>query len=392
MIHQPIYLDNAAAARPSDSVIHALLPYHREDWGAVGAPHHMGQDVLPRLAKDYTSIYEMLGAHEADDFVLTSSGAEAVNQVLMGCYHDLTRDTGQNHFITSNSDEAPVIMGIGRLEQLGCVGRMVEVGEKGFLSADDIAGAITPRTALVSLSWANAMTGVIQPVEEIAAVCQDRGIFFHLEASQVLGRHYIDLQEAGADFISFSGEVIHGPKGTGGLWIRHGMELSPFIVGGADQMGRRAGTLNAPGLAGLAQAAREVLDNLDQVSMEGARLRDLFEERILATIPDTQVFFKQLERVPTTSCIAFPGVVNEALLYSLNELGVYASIGGGGFQQIALILEGCGVDPTLAQTAVSFTMSRETSEAEVEEAVKRIEEAVTKLRKLSQACVPGVIE
>ncbi|MCB1136430.1 MAG: aminotransferase class V-fold PLP-dependent enzyme, partial [Chlamydiia bacterium] len=259
-------------------------------------------------------------------------------------------------------------------------------GAKGYVSVEDVLEAITPRTALVSLCAANALTGVINPCSAIAELCEERGIYLHFEISQLIGRSHIDVEELGAELISFGGEHLHGPKGTGLLWMKRGTELSPFIVGGSDQGGRRAGTLNNPGLAGLAEAARLAMDNLDHVCLETARLRDKFETEVLRIFPKAQVCFKDLERTPTTSCIAFPGIANEALLYYLNKRGVYACIGGGGQQQIALVLKAAGFDEEVANCALSFSLSGETTEAEIDEALAALDESVHQLQRLSNEC------
>jgi cysteine desulfurase len=304
----------------------------------------------------------------------------------MGAYLDLTRETGQNHFITSVVDEAPALMGIGRLEQLGCVGKMIDVGPKGYVSAEDLREAITPRTAVVSLSWANALTGVVQPVEDLAQVCEDRGIFLHLDASHVMGRLVVDVGECAADFVSFSGDLMHGPKGIGGLWMKAGRHLSPFIVGGADQGGQRAGALPVPLVMGLAQAARESVDRIDHVCTETVRLRDRWETEVKRLMPEAQTCFQGAERLPHVSCICFPGVSNEALLYYLNQRGVFASIGGGALQQIALLLTAKGFDEEMAQCAVSFSLSYETTDADIDYALSALDESLHQLRRLSKAC------
>lgn len=379
-----IYLDNSMAARPSEKAIARMLPFFTDSWGTPSAPHQMGQELFPSIEESLKAIYALLDATPNEDFVFTSSGAEAVNHVILSTYFDVTRQTGKNQFITSHIDEAPAIMSIGRLQQqMGCVGKMVHPDSLGKINPEAIAEAITPRTALVSLSWANGLTGVINPVGEIAKICAERGISLHLDATHVLGKLFYELNAAGPTFITFNGSQFHAPVGTGGLYIKSGTSCSPFIVGGLEQAGHRAGTLNVPLLVALGDAAAEALDTRDYLCTETARLRDKLEEGILQAYPDAVIFFRDSERLPHCTTIAFPGIINESFLFALNRRNVFASIGGGSFQQISLLLTASGVPEALAQTAINFSLSRYTTEDEVDRALNIINDAAQRLRKTS---------
>lgn len=380
----PIYLDNNMTARPSAQVMNKMIPLLTECWGHPSQPHRMGQKLYPYLEESFKAIYAMLGAHSEDAFVFTSSGAEAVNHVISSVFHDYTRTTGKNHFITSTIDEAPAIMSIGRLEELGCMGKMVIADKSGKITAENIADTLSPRTVLVSLSWANGMTGVVNPVAEIAKLCKEREILLHLDATHVLGKLFYDPEEMGASFVTFNGDQLHAPRGTGGLWIKRGIKCSPFILGGIEQGGRRAGSYNIPALVGLGSAAVELIDNRDLLCTEITRLRNQFECAITSSLPDAVIFFQSEERLPHCTAIGFPGVANEALLYALNKRGLYASIGGGSFQQIGLILAASGIDKQLTHTALHFSLSYETTEEEVDRAADIVVDTVKKLSKLSR--------
>jgi cysteine desulfurase len=306
-----------------------------------------------------------------------------VNHAIFSTYYDQTGTTGRNHFITSNIDEAPAMMAMERLERLGCTVKMALANSQGSVDAQAIAETINPRTAMVSLSWANGLTGVINPVQEIAKVCQERAIVLHLDATHLLGKHFFELKEVGAALISFDGAHFHAPKGTGGLYVRSDTKLSPFIAGGLDQAGHRAGDLDIPGLVALGDAARQAIESRDYLCTEVARLRNRLEEGILKGYPEAVAFFKDQERLPHVSAIGFPGIANEALLFALNRKGVYASIGGGNFQQIGFILVAAGIAEPLANSTISFSLSRETQEGEIDQAVTIIVEAALQLRKLS---------
>lgn len=378
-----IYLDNSMTTRPSDKAVSRMLPFLTDMWGTTAAPHQLGQELFPAIEESYKSIYELLNAKEKDNFVFTSSGSEAVNHVFLSTYLDVTDPTGKNQYVTSNIDEAPALMSISRLEQLGCVGKMAHVDVSGKVSPQIVSETFTPRTALVSLSWANGMTGVINPVTDIARLCQERGIAFHLDATHVLGKIFFELNDIQPTFMTFNGDHLHAPKGTGGLYIKEAVKCSPFILGGLEQAGYRAGNVNVPALVALGHAAQETLEARDLLCTEVARLRHKLEEGILQNVPDTQVFFRDSERLPNVTVVAFRGIPNELMLYTLNKKGVYASIGGGSFQQIGLILHASGIDPKLANTALSFSLSRETTEDEIDRAIQIIADSAKRLRKIS---------
>lgn len=381
-----IYLDNNTTTRPSQRALSKMMPFLTDRWGHPSAPHQMGQELYPAMQESYKAIYTLLGAKESASFVFTSSGAEAVNQVFLSTYQDISEPTGKNQYLTSNVDEAPALMSIGRLEHLGCLGKMLHADKHGLVTPQIIADAISPRTALVSLSWANGLTGVVQPVAEISKLCQERGIAFHLDATHILGKLFYDLEEINPTFISFNGGQLHAPKGSGGLYINEGIKCSPFVVGGIEQGGRRAGSFDIAALVALGQASIEALETRDLLCTEVARLRDRLETNIATNFPDAQALLRDHhERLPHCTAIAFPGMANEALLYALNRKGVFASIGGGCFQQIGLILAASGVPEELAHAAISFSLSRETTEEEVDRASEIICESAKRLRKLSQA-------
>lgn len=386
---QGIYLDNNTTTRPSEQVVAKMLPFLTDRWGVPSAPHQMGQQLFPAIEDALKGIYALLGAKESDNVVFTSSSAEGINQVVLATYFDVTMHTGKNQFITSVIEEAPAIMAIGRLEQLSCVGKMAPADKHGRITAEAIAEAMTPRTALVSVAWANGLTGVINPIQEIAAICKERGVHLHIDASHVLGKVFAEWDEIPANFLTFNGDSFHAPSGTGGLFIRSDTTCSPLILGGIEQGGYRAGAYSVGGLVALGQAARDAIDARDYMCTEVARLRGKLEKGILSLVSDAILFFQDQERLPNCTVIAFPGIANEALLYLLNRKGVYASIGGGTYQQLGLILAASGVDSVLAHTAISFSLSKETTEDQIDSAIEIIADSVQRLRKISHKIAGG---
>lgn len=383
-----IYLDNSTATKPSPKSISKMIPFFHEKWGHPSQPHQKGYELYSAMNESVKNIFELLGAKGKDQFVFTSSGAEAINHVIASAYETLTLQTGRNQYLAVNTNEAPSLMAVGRLEQSQCIGKMLNVNEKGKINAEILGDAITPRTALLSVDWANGLTGVVQPIGEIATLCEERGIALHLDATHVLGKLYFDLEDLGASYITFNGDQLHAPKGTGGVWIKEGITMNPWILGGVEQGGLRGGSFNVPGLVALGHAALELIDTRDLLGVETARLRNRLEEGILEALPNAVVHFKDEERLPHITAIGFPGVANEALLFSLNRQGVYASIGGGSFQQLGLILAASKIPEPLAHSSISFSLSRETTEEDIEHAIAIIVQSVQKLRKLSLDLVP----
>ncbi len=374
----PIYLDNSTLTRPSDEAVSGMLPYFSNAFESYHAPY-TPSSLCVQVKRSYEAIYSFLGASEQDSVILTSSNAEAINQVLLSAYFDLALPTGKNQVIFLNSDEAPFLMGANRLEKLGCVCKMVE----GTPTIDKIADMISPRTSMISLSWGNGLTGTMIPVYEIAALCEERGIRFHLDVTHVLGKQIFDLKDLGADIITFDGKHLHAPRGCGGLWIKENVTCSPLIMGGIEQGGKRAGDLDVPSLIALGIAASQAKESLDLICTETARLRHLLEAEVLKVFEGAEVLFQDNTRLPHISAISFPGVSNEALLFRLAQKKIFASIGGGSFQQIGILLETLGIQPETANSTISFSLSRYTTESEILKAAQIIAEEALSLRKIT---------
>jgi len=379
-----IYLDNSMTTRPSLEAVSTMMPFFSDKWGTPSAPHRGGEELSSSIIEAYDFVYSLVGARDIDDFVFTSSGAEAINQVILSSYFDVTQNTGKNQFITTHIEEAPPIMAIGRLEKLDCVGKMVYPDKKGQITAEILSEAITPRTALISMSFANGLTGVINPISEIAALCKDRGILLHVDITHALGKLECDFGDSDIAFVTFNGDHIHAPKGTGGLFIRAGIKCSPLILGGIEQGSMRAGSYNVAGFVALGAAAKEAVDAKDLLCTETARLRDKLERGIVANFPTAVPFYSDQERLPHVLAVSFPGIANEAMLYALNRKGVFASIGGGNFQKIDIILAACQVPQKIAECAINFSLSRETTEDDIERAIDIVSTTAKQLRKLSQ--------
>ncbi len=384
-----IYLDNGSVTRPSGEVVSKMLPYFTEKWGSPVQPHLFGQSVVPAIEEALKHVYALLGASKEDCVVITSSSAEAVSQAFLSAYEEMTLKQGKNHFVAAGLDDASISVSLEKMALQGCPVTKLKWNKKGLITPESIIEAISPRTALVALSYANGLTGVIQPIQEIAEICALRGIRLLIDASDALGKVYLDLASTPISYIAFNGSKLHGPPGTGGLYIRKGVKTSALIPGGTEQGGLRGGAINVPGIVGLGEAARQTLEARDYVCTEVARLKFYFEQEVKRRIPVAKIIFEDEMRLPHISCIAFPGVVNEALLYLLGRKSIAASMGGGSAVQISYILEECGLPFLEFNSALSFCLSRETVEEELDRAVAGIEASVNKLLKASGTLTHG---
>jgi cysteine desulfurase len=370
-----VYLDHHTATRPLSSSIEAMLLFFNDHWGSTTAPHQMGQELLPALNRGTEAILKTLGAKKEDRFHFFSSSAEAISHLYLSHYFDSIRHTGKNHTVTTNIEEAPVLMSLKRLEELDCGGKIVPVNAQGQLIGRALEEALRPRTSLVSISWANGLTGVIHPIADLAKVCLAKDVRIHVDASYVIGKYYFRFEDLNVDFLTFEGSLLHAPKGTAGLLIK---EKTPFSNPISSMIGLPVG-----GIAALAQAIEEGDQMFDTLCLETVRLRDKLENGIQEGFPEAQVLFQKAERLPNCSAIAFPGVVSDALLFLLHRQGVYATSGGGHCQKLSHILVACGFDKTLAQCALSFSLSFETTEEEIDYAIKTIVSCAQKLKSLT---------
>ncbi len=375
-----VYLDHHTATRPLPSSVEAMLPFFREHWGSTTSPHQMGQELFPPLNQSTEEILRALGALPEDRFYFFSSSGEAISHLYLSHYFEGIRQTGKNHTLTTNIEEASVLMSLKRLEDLGCHGKILPVNQNGQITKEVLDEALKTRTSLVSISWANGLTGVIHPIEELAEACRAKDVRLHVDASYAIGKLYFRFEDLPIDYLTFDGSLIHAPKGTAGLIVK---EKAPFTAPFSMMMGASVG-----GIAALGNALSGGAEMFDHLCLETARLRDKLEKGILAGFPEAQVFFQHTQRLPNCTAIGFPGIVSDALLFVLHRKGVYASLGGGHSQRLSHILVASGIDETLAQCALSFSLSFDTREEEIDLAIKTIVESANRLKAYSR----GILE
>ncbi|MBI3900672.1 MAG: aminotransferase class V-fold PLP-dependent enzyme [Chlamydiia bacterium] len=318
------------------------------------------------------AIFRLVGAPLDTHFQLTASGAEAIQQVIWSVFLEKARKEGKTHFITSCIEDASLLQMLKRCEELGCTIRIAPVDQQGKIDLAQLQTLITPRTALISLSAAHGLTGVIQPFEEIGRLAKEKGFLFHLDASWGIGKIPISFADLNVDYLSFSGSWIHSMPGTGGVFAKKEVPFLPFILGTLS---------NLPSLAALSVASRLALLSLDTMGLETARLRNFFEEELLQKIPGLQILFADSDRLPNTTTLLFPKVHHEALAHFLQRRGVLPNQSGVFNQKLHKVLEASGIQ---TESALSFSFSRMTTEEEVKQGILVIVEVVRMLQKMSE--------
>ena len=366
-----IYLDNGTIARPSSHLINQMQPFLKRHWHSLTAPYLKGKEPFISIERSIGDLRAFVGAHPKDLFHFTPSGSAAISAVYHSVYFDHIVQSGKNHILTTATEEAPIHLLGKHFEKLGLYQKVVPLNENGQMTRKALEEAISPKTALVSLSWANGLTGVTHPIWELSEVCRERGILFHVDASHVLGKLYFKFEELPIDFLTFDGPTLHGPKGSGGVFIRRGVDFTPIIPEGME-----GADLNTPALIGLGIAIEELSESFDHLCMEGARLRDKLEEGIKLALPEVEILYKEGERLPNTTAMIFPNVHSELLAFHLREQGVLVSFGGGQKQKLEHL--------TGSKCALSFSLSRETTEEEIDQALGIIVACAKKCQTFSQ--------
>ncbi|MBI4678342.1 MAG: cysteine desulfurase, NifS family [Elusimicrobia bacterium] len=384
---QRIYFDNNATTMVDPLVRRAMEPFFCERYGNPNSLHQFGTEVHPDLRAAMDRLYAGINAADGDDILLNGCATEGNNTVLKAVWFDLIRHGSKDHVITT-SVEHPCVGNTARfLQGLGAKVTFLPVNRDARVEADAVRDAITQRTALVSVMWANNETGIVFPVREIAEVCRESGVLFHTDAVQAIGKVKVDVQEVPVDFLTFSAHKFHGPKGVGGLFVRKGLKLSPLLHGGEQMAGKRAGTINVAGIVGMGLAMELAAQNLAFEGSEVRRLRDRLEDALLK-IPDVMAIGRREMRVPNTSFLSVRGVEGEALLWDLNRHGIAASTGSACASEsleASPIISAIGAGPELSHTGVRLSLSRFTTQDEVDAVVRVFSGAVERLRSISSA-------
>jgi cysteine desulfurase len=387
-----IYLDNNATTIVDPRVREAMDPYFCRQYGNPNSLHSFGTEVHAAMRLAMDRLYSGIGAGDEDDIIITSCACEGNNHVLKGVYFDLLRHGRKNEILTTQVEHPCVRNACAFLEELGVKVTYMPVNADGVIDADTLRRHIHPeRTALVSVMWANNETGLVFPVQELGEVCRENGVLFHSDAVQAIGKVPVDVSRVAVDFLTFSAHKFHGPKGIGGLFIRRGRTLTPLIHGGEQMGGRRAGTVNVAFLVGMGLAMEMAVDNLDYEQHAVRALRDRLEDAILA-IPDTLVVGQRALRTPNTILASFRGIEGEAMIWDLNASGVAASTGSACASESLEpnpTFAAMGISDELAHTSIRFSLSRFSSEAEIDRAAEVIRRSAQRLREISSSYTGG---
>jgi cysteine desulfurase len=374
-----IYLDNNATTRPADEVVAAMMPFMTQWWGNPSSVHRFGQRARQAVDEARAEVAKLIGCAESE-LLFTGGGTESVNTAVRGL---LASRSPRKRIVTSTVEHSAARELCNALEKEG-IAEIVWIGvdREGNLDLPALQNAINDDPALVSLLWANNETGVLFPVEQIAAMCREKRVPFHCDGTQAIGKIPVDVHAAGIDAMSFAGHKFHGPKGVGALFARRGLRIRPLLIGGPQERSRRGGTENVPGIVGLGKAAELAREHLPEMGRVAA-MRDRLEQTLLATVEDTYVNGSREARVPNTTNIAFAQLEAEAILLLLSERGVCASAGAAcssGSLEPSPVLKAMGIDMKIAHGAVRFSLSRYTTEAEIDQALAVIPEVIARLR------------
>lgn len=377
-----IYFDNNATTQVAPEVLEAMLPFFKDMYGNASSMHSFGGQVGKYIATAREQIADLLGALP-DEIMFTSCGTESDNTAVISA---IETQPEKKHFITTRVEHSAMLAMGDYLEKKGYEVTYISVDSKGQLDLAELEAAIRPDTALVSTMFANNETGTIFPVAKIADIVKSKGVLFHVDAVQAVGKEIIDLQKLPIDFLALSGHKLHAPKGIGVLYIRRGTRFRPFLRGGHQERGRRAGTENAPYIIGLGKACELAGSNILKERTEVARLRDMLEQGILAKIDHAIVNGDREHRLPNTTSIAFEAVEGEAILLMLDQFGICASSGSActsGSLEPSHVLRAMGVPFTYAHGSVRFSLSRYSTEEEVKKVIEVTPKIIENLRAIS---------
>jgi len=378
-----IYLDYNATTPVRQEVLDALLPFYREQFGNPSSVHWAGRQVAGAVERAREQVAALLNCSPAE-VVFLSCGTEADNMALKGTV-DALKDKG-NHIITTAVEHPAVLETCRYLEKTGCRVTYLPVDSDGMLDLAELERAITPQTILISVMWANNETGNIYPIEQIGAIARGRGIRFHTDAVQAVGKLNVDVQRANLDLLALSGHKLGAPKGVGVLYVRRGTRLTPFMHGGHQERNRRAGTHNVAGIVGLGKACELALAERENAWARVQELRDRLERGIFERIPQVKLNGHPRERLPNTLNVSFAWIEGESLLLNLDMKGIAASSGSActsGSLEPSHVLGAMCVEVTLAHSSTRFSLGPDTSAADIDYVLEVLPPIVQRLRDMS---------
>ncbi len=377
-----VYFDNNATTRVDPAVFEEIRPYFCDLYGNPSSMHSFGGQVGKKLGEARERVAAVLGCDPAE-IVFTSCGTEGDNTAIRSA---LEAQPDKRHIVTTKVEHPAVLNLVNHLVKKGYHLTLLGVDEQGMIDLDELRDSLRDDTAIVSIMWANNETGTVFPVAEAADIVKSRGILFHTDAVQAVGKIPIDLRSLPIDFLVLSGHKLHAPKGIGALFVRRGTPFRPFMIGGHQERGRRGGTENVPGIIALGKACELAAAHMEEENTRVRELRDRLERGLLAAIPDTRLNGHPTERLPNTLNLSFKFVEGEAILLLLDQIGVCASSGSActsGSLEPSHVLRAMGVPFTYAHGSVRFSLSRFNTREEVDFVVREMPKIIERLRSIS---------
>ncbi len=377
-----VYFDNNATTKVADEVIEEIKPLFCELYGNPSSMHTFGGQIGRRIRQAREQAAALLGC-DPSEIIFTSGGTESDNMAIKGA---LAAQPHKRKIITSRVEHPAVLTVCRDLENQGYTVVELSVDKQGRLDLAELHAQLDDDTALVTIMYANNETGTVFPIDRISQMVANKGVVFHTDAVQAVGKIPLNLSRSTIDLLSLSGHKLHSPKGVGILYVRKGTRLVPFMLGGHQEGGRRAGTENVPGIVGLGRACELAAANLDEENTKVKYLRDKLESAILETCPDCRVNGDAANRLPNTCNISFEFVEGEAILLMLDKYGICASSGSActsGSLEPSHVLRAMGVPFTAAHGSIRFSLSRYNTEEEVDYTIKKLPAIINKLRELS---------
>jgi cysteine desulfurase len=377
-----IYLDNNATTKVAPEVLEVMLPYFSEFYGNPSSMHTFGGQVGRKLREAREQMAALIGA-EPDEIIFTSCGTESDNAAILSA---LATQPEKRHIVTSRVEHPAVRVLCAHLAGQGCRVTELPVDKEGLLDLDLYERSLTPDTAIVSLMWANNETGVLFPVEQAAAMARERGILFHTDAVQAVGKIPISMKNNEIDMLSLSGHKLHAPKGIGVLYLRRGTKFTPFQIGGHQEKGRRGGTENTAAIIGLGRAGELAAQQMQYENTAVKAMRDRLEKELLSRIPRSRVNGSTSSRLPNTTNISFEFVEGEGILLLMDAQGICASSGSActsGSLQPSHVLRAMGVPFTMAHGSIRFSLSIFNTDAEIDFVIETMPAIIERLRGMS---------
>ena len=378
-----VYLDNAATTALSPKVLEKMMPYLTDIYGNASSPHSFGQTARIGVEHAREQVARAINA-DPSEIVFTGCGTESDNTVLFGVAERYAKKG--DHIITTNVEHHAILHSCAAREKKGIKVTYLPVDKDGLVTPEQVRDAITDKTILVSVMFANNEVGTIMPIPEIAAVCHEKGVLFHTDAVQAAGHIPIDVKAMGIDMLSISGHKFHGPKGVGVLYERKGIRLPSYIIGGEQEKGRRAGTENVAGIVGLGEALELAVTNMSETSARMTRMRDRLIEGIEATIPEVKLNGHRTKRLPNNVNFSIKNIEGESILLMLDMAGIAASSGSActsGSLDPSHVLLALGLTHEVAHGSVRMTLGDDTTDEDIDYVLETLPKVAHRLRAMS---------